>query len=236
MSTAADQAHLMSDEDFEALEEMLTSDMVPEDCMDLEMLDGFLAGVLASPVPIATANWLPAVWSAHADEISFGSGSGAQRAIRLVLSYYNELVTTIGDEEEGWEPFCFAIAEGDSLKLAEEWMAGFAQGLELWPQDWEKTLPAAEAEALRAELDAILAPWGADEAAAAGDEERLRWLEEAGERVSDIVAHWRELELAMPTPVAVELPSQPKPAGPGRNEPCPCGSGKKYKKCHGADA
>jgi preprotein translocase subunit SecA len=22
----------------------------------------------------------------------------------------------------------------------------------------------------------------------------------------------------------------------GRNEPCPCGSGKKYKKCHGASA
>jgi preprotein translocase subunit SecA len=22
----------------------------------------------------------------------------------------------------------------------------------------------------------------------------------------------------------------------GRNDPCPCGSGKKYKKCHGADA
>jgi uncharacterized protein len=25
-----------------------------------------------------------------------------------------------------------------------------------------------------------------------------------------------------------------KGAQPGRNEPCPCGSGKKYKKCHGA--
>jgi preprotein translocase subunit SecA len=25
-------------------------------------------------------------------------------------------------------------------------------------------------------------------------------------------------------------------AGPGRNDPCPCGSGKKYKKCHGAGA
>ena len=26
----------------------------------------------------------------------------------------------------------------------------------------------------------------------------------------------------------------PQPAGkPGRNDPCPCGSGKKYKKCHG---
>jgi SEC-C motif-containing protein len=24
------------------------------------------------------------------------------------------------------------------------------------------------------------------------------------------------------------------PAAPGRNDPCPCGSGKKYKRCHGA--
>ena len=23
-------------------------------------------------------------------------------------------------------------------------------------------------------------------------------------------------------------------ATPGRNDPCPCGSGKKFKKCHGA--
>jgi uncharacterized protein YecA (UPF0149 family) len=32
---------------------------------------------------------------------------------------------------------------------------------------------------------------------------------------------------------------RPKPApvrsvSPGRNEPCPCGSGKKWKKCHGS--
>jgi len=25
-------------------------------------------------------------------------------------------------------------------------------------------------------------------------------------------------------------------AGVGRNDPCPCGSGKKFKKCHGAGA
>ena len=33
-----------------------------------------------------------------------------------------------------------------------------------------------------------------------------------------------------------EPPTAPEaPAGkPGRNDPCPCGSGKKYKKCHGA--
>jgi preprotein translocase subunit SecA len=34
-------------------------------------------------------------------------------------------------------------------------------------------------------------------------------------------------------PVATSAP-RPAPAKIGRNDPCPCGSGKKYKKCHGA--
>jgi preprotein translocase subunit SecA len=37
-----------------------------------------------------------------------------------------------------------------------------------------------------------------------------------------------------PTPVK----QQPVQVGPkiGRNDPCPCGSGKKFKACHGKDA
>ncbi|MEX2647741.1 MAG: SEC-C metal-binding domain-containing protein, partial [Alphaproteobacteria bacterium] len=37
-------------------------------------------------------------------------------------------------------------------------------------------------------------------------------------------------------PAAQARPAQPKPSAipkVGRNEPCPCGSGKKYKHCHG---
>jgi preprotein translocase subunit SecA len=38
-----------------------------------------------------------------------------------------------------------------------------------------------------------------------------------------------------PAPEAAHEPQQPVNAGPkiGRNDPCPCGSGKKYKQCHG---
>ena len=38
----------------------------------------------------------------------------------------------------------------------------------------------------------------------------------------------RDIKLPMPKPVPVK--TVPKV---GRNEPCPCGSGKKYKQCHG---
>ncbi|ATE59608.1 YecA/YgfB family protein [Thauera sinica] len=246
----AENPYLMSDEAFEALEEILTSDIVPEDCMDLEMLDGFLAGVLLSPRVIPVERWLPAVWSAHEDDVGFGSGSGVQRAIRLVLSYYNEMATTLGlDEEEEacWEPFCFAIADGDTLRLGEEWIEGFAHGLELWPQDWEQGLSEDTIEAVQSTLDEVLAPWrpggdGEDDEVPSladgdvDDETRLGWLAEVGEGVNDIFAHWRDIGLPPPQPLEIELPPQAA-AGtePGRNDPCSCGSGKKYKKCCGAD-
>jgi preprotein translocase subunit SecA len=50
----------------------------------------------------------------------------------------------------------------------------------------------------------------------------------------------RELEQArsVSTATAETNGSAPRRSGEkvGRNDPCPCGSGKKYKKCHGADA
>ena len=47
------------------------------------------------------------------------------------------------------------------------------------------------------------------------------------------------LIVADPTPEAAPLPVQARRSAPpapkiGRNDPCPCGSGKKFKKCHGA--
>jgi uncharacterized protein YecA (UPF0149 family) len=44
------------------------------------------------------------------------------------------------------------------------------------------------------------------------------------------------LGLAAGQKPAAQAPRVPAHAEPqaGRNDPCPCGSGKKYKKCHGA--
>ncbi len=237
-------AELMSEDDFEALEAVLSSDIVPEDCMDLEMLDGFLAGVLLSPRPIAVERWLPEVWSAHGDALELSGGREMQHAIRLVKLYYNELLATLGldDEDECWEPFCFAVGEEDQgVELGDAWIDGFAQGLDLWPQGWEEGLDEEAVDAVKDTLDEVLSPWSeeadvaAEEAgAAAGEQARLQQLTAVGEAVNDIYAHWRDLEL--PPPPALDTTAAPGPAaaGPGRNDPCPCGSGKKYKKCCGA--
>ena len=226
----------LSDEEMDALEAILVSDTVPEDCMDLEMLDGFLAAVLLSPSVIEHSRWLPEVWSAYG-EMNFGTGKAVQRAIQLVLAYYNEMVTTLGREnsDERWEPLCFASEEGDDKPgIGEGWIDGFMQGLDLWPEDWQEGLPDEIADDAQNVLRQIAMPWESDEADTADDETRLGWLGAAGEAINGIFARLRAIGLPAPQPVELEASSSSPPGGK-RNSLCPCGSGKKYKKCCGAD-
>jgi hypothetical protein len=52
--------------------------------------------------------------------------------------------------------------------------------------------------------------------------------------IRNIHAYW--LARRGPAGEATRGPQQPrrKASSPGRNDPCPCGSGKKFKRCHGA--
>ncbi len=51
-----------------------------------------------------------------------------------------------------------------------------------------------------------------------------------------MLSHWREPEGASPAPAAApaRTTAQPFAVPASRNDPCPCGSGKRYKHCHGA--
>ncbi|CAD5375684.1 preprotein translocase subunit, ATPase [Pseudomonas sp. OF001] len=74
--------------------------------------------------------------------------------------------------------------------------------------------PAEEEERLRREAEALAARMQFQHAAAPALDQPLETADEEGEAAQ----------------VAVAVRQEPKV---GRNEPCPCGSGKKYKHCHG---
>lgn len=191
----------LSESELDALEALLVSDTVPEDCMSLEMLDGYLAGVLSAPEPIRPAKWLPSVWSTESIELS---GSGVQRLLSLVLRYHDELVDTIGDSE-GWEPFCYSSDdESGGARVGDEWMTGFELGLELWPGNWAKSLDAHDSATYKGLLDRAMAPWTTADAEVADDNERLDWLTSTAAAVRAIY-HLRE---------ACDLPPVPHASGP----------------------
>ena len=232
--------YILDEDEFDELEEILVSDVVPDDCMNLEMLDGYLAAVVAAPVVLEREDWLPDVWSAHGDDADFGGGQRVQRAVQLVLRYYNELVVTLDgapddadpEDDNVWQPFCYQPQEGDPLGAVEEWVEGFAQGMELWPDDWQDR-DVADADRVQDMLDELLAPWSTPKGLP-DNETRLEWLESAGETLREIAAVWRAAGLPRPQVLEIGVPAEAAPKGPGRNDPCPCGSGKKFKKCCGA--
>ncbi len=68
----------------------------------------------------------------------------------------------------------------------------------------------------------------------AGYKAFFKHADEAMRVMADLIRQGREASEVMAV-LAGKGPGAPAPpaAGPGRNDPCPCGSGKKYKKCHG---
>ena len=121
--------------------------------------------------------------------------------------------------------------------FAQIWALGFMYAVETWPEDWQPPRDAEAAQMLDSALDAIVAlsedesgkpsvSMYAEDGPPSVSEQRLDDFGAAVWAVYDLRQLWKSLG---PRVEAVR-----KAAEPGRNDPCPCGSGKKYKKCHGA--
>ena len=120
---------------------------------------------------------------------------------------------------------------------AQVWALGFMYAVEIWPDDWSPPSDRDAARMLDDALGAVVALTEDDsriptvslygpDGVPSVSEQRLDDFAFAIWGVYDLRQLWKSLG---PRIEAVRKPRQP-----GRNDPCPCGSGKKYKKCHGA--
>jgi uncharacterized protein len=120
----------------------------------------------------------------------------------------------------------------ESPRLGEVWAEGFLTVTEDPAWGWTA---AADPEAIDAMLGPVRALMLDAEELAAWTAEHYRGepptrdqlVDDAAYATQDLRLYWLE-NAPRTAPRRVE-------ATPGRNDPCPCGSGKKFKKCHGAN-
>jgi uncharacterized protein len=221
----------LSDKELEELEMFLMSEEMPEDGMDISTLDGFLAAIVLNPQLIAPGRWLPWVWDMEDGEgfPTFADSQQANRIFGLLMRHYNVVVTSISG---GWfDPLWMQLAQEDGSEFfdAEGWCAGFMLGVKQFPDAWQTVFTG------HMELVAtmVLEEHGQDA------ETRKRLTQGAYEAVPAAVValqeHFKpEREQALRSSPSGLLEQQPRRRDTqkvGRNDPCPCGSGKKYKKC-----
>lgn len=127
---------------------------------------------------------------------------------------------------------------GESLpSFAQVWALGFMYAVETWPEEWQAPRDKEAAGWVEDAMERIVAMTEDDEGEPTirmfGDDsppsvsqERLNAYGNAIWAVYDLRDTWKQ--------VGPRVDTVRKAEEPGRNDPCSCGSGKKYKKCCGA--
>jgi len=118
----------MSDEiDLEALDAYLSSDDSPDDCMMLSDLDGFLHGVVCSPVAIPQVEWLQKALGGPADGLPL-------EILQAIIDIYYNIQDGLALDEPEVEPIFWQAKEGHVIAM--DWCAGFMDAVSLRPKEW----------------------------------------------------------------------------------------------------
>lgn len=228
-----DLTHPLTDEELDSLEALLLDRIDEEDIAEdndegvlgVSELDGFLTAIVSGPVTILPSRWLPAVWGDF-DPV-WRKPEDFERVLSLLVRHMNVIGGCLIEAPEEFEPMYLEHnVDGKPALVVDEWCEGYLRGVALTLDEWS----AAPAEVLDL-LEPIHAftshtGWAAHEAK---DPKLVEALQhEIAPNVRAIHAYWlrqRGDDAALATPVRRETPRV------GRNDPCPCGSGKKYKHC-----
>ena len=143
----------LQDPELDELETFLASDAVPKDCMDLEMLDGFLTAIVSGPETIQPSEWLPQVWSdgGRTATPAFASNDQAQRIMGLMLRHLVGIQRTLGESPTRFRPLLYVSEEreaDDNARTpleATAWCEGYMAGVRLRDEAWQPLYDAQDA-------------------------------------------------------------------------------------------
>lgn len=215
---------------YEPLAAFLDSDRAPTDSMQMAEFDGFLTGVAIGPELIMPSEWLPVAWGGEGPV--FESDEEAQSLFGAMMSRYNEIIRQAQDGT--YEPIRCTTPEERRA-----WAEGFVIAMGLRLQAWHPLLKAKQAGWLLAPIFALCCDESGKSALDLGPEIERQMMKGAPilipAAVVSIAAFWRERRDGRTGNLRVDRTTRADAGFPkaGRNEPCPCGSGKKFKRCCG---
>lgn len=238
MTSTPDFGALLRAEELEELEQFLMSPAVAEDTMTLDELDGYLTALAIGPTVLPLGKWFAGIWGSTPHGMpDFDSDKEMQHIINLIFRRINGIIDTLENNPDSHEPLFLQIeTEGESeILIGKSWSMGFMKAIGLYKRDWEPLFE--NPDGMRA-LNPIYL-MGTEQLTDA-QEAQIETLEqciELSNRIPDsitwIYRFWLpQRQAAMKRAEVAEANVGKHKAG--RNDPCPCGSGKKFKKCCGA--
>jgi len=220
----------LTDAELNRLEEFLATCNDGE-AMNLEEVDGFFAALIAGPEVVMPSEYLPEVWGGEGAEPEFANLEEANEILGLLMRHWNEIADTLADDEV-YLPLLL-VDEG-GVAHGNDWARGLCLGTHFDHEPWVELVEDEERGGCMIPMLLLFHEHDEDpemrpEPIGPKRREEVFALMAAG--LLGTYRHFREAD----EPEPAEPPYEPERAKPkiGRNEPCPCGSGKKYKRCCG---
>lgn len=248
----------LTDAEFAELDELLAATPAPLQPLDASMLDGYLCGVIVQPRLIEPDEWLPnifdydggllpdtvdAAWLDKLTQLVERRHAALNRSL-VEDGWFDPVILDV-DETETPEPLpADATDEERAARASYEalgaisralmpWVAGFQHAALCFPElaDMPDDAVAAALARLYRHLPAET-PEEKEVVETLNREHPLKDLDDAIEELVVTVADLADLTEEERYRVETIRRDTPKV---GRNDPCPCGSGRKYKVCHGSN-
>ena len=213
----------------------------PAGTLSYHELQGFLFTIVSAPELIQPSEWLPIIVAGK--DVDYANVEQAEAVIGQIMALYNTINAAVLDPPTLLPADCplrdDVLANFDDEAPIAQWSRGFLRGHQ-WLEELWVDLPDEMAE----ELDATLMALGffssrqmAEDfhAEDTSSEQSFQAMADAIHQVVPMaVAQYARMGRLIAEVLGEpdwDEPERTHHAKIARNEPCPCGSGKKYKKC-----
>ena len=220
-----------------ALQDSL-SRFTSDDAMTIEMLDGFFAALHCTAQMILPSEYLPELWGGGEmdDAAAFDNEAQFKTFVDLVVEHWNDVGQRFNEQEVFLPALFNQDDQGDYT--GNDWANGFLRGIDCHPESWSQLINDPEHSGLMISIFALahehspdpeLRPYS-EAVSAQRREDLLVCLAASITQIYGYFAPHRKMAARLAKETGTLQRDRPKI---GRNSPCPCGSGYKYKKCCG---
>ena len=230
-----------TDPDLDRLQDLLEAIPAGREGMGVAELDGYVAALIVRPDTVLPSEWLSGVWG---EDHVFEDAAGAEATIAAVMRHYNRIARELAERPEDHAPV-LRMDTNSGETLWEPWIDGFERAMRLRPDVWEEIALSDDEEAA-ASIGMIVAlnhfHYGRSELTEEAADEFDRLAPGMIPEFVRTLNAWTKsrqpgkrgrVPAGFPAVVGFQDPPTFR-RKVGRNEPCPCGSGRKYKLCCGA--
>jgi uncharacterized protein len=181
--------------------------------------NGLMTAIIVGPEPVPQTEWLPLLVNSADAALD---DEDARLLTGMLLIQYGSIIKSLRSRSKPYEPHFWK--DGEGRLITSDWARGFLDGMRLREEAWEK-LRKDGAQTFFALLAVLFQDGGIDARLLEDGLDPKAFFEDALDSAPDWIQAFyciREERAA----------GDRRPDGKvGRNDPCPCGSSKKYKKC-----